>query len=134
VIVILLQRNNNEAQPRPGFDWLKYAAGFLSGFLGGLVSMSGPPVVIYMKLRYRKVFFRTQLIAIFFLGTTWRSLLFIWHQIPLNIPLLSLAICFLMLPAGLWAGSHLHIRVNEQLFNKIIALILLLPAISLLLT
>ncbi len=131
-LIILLQRNGMEKQNSSHQNWLKYPAGFLSGFLGGLVSMSGPPLVIYMKINYPRAFFRTQLIAIFFLGTAWRSLLFFYHDIPLNISAPSLSGYFLLMLAGLWLGGKLHIKVKEVTFNKIIALILFIPAISLL--
>ena len=130
--LILLQRNGTVPEAKKKYEWLRYPAGFLSGFLGGLVSMSGPPLIIYMKLMYEKTFFRTQLIAIFIFGTAWRSLLFFYYQIPFNIPTINLVLYFFLLLLGLWLGGKLHVRVNEIVFNKIVAIILLIPAISLL--
>jgi uncharacterized membrane protein YfcA len=131
-MIILFQRSENGWKNKQKYKFLKYASAFLSGFLGGLVSMSGPPIIIYMKMMYEKSFFRTQLIAIFMLGTAWRYLMFLYHDIPMNIPLQSLAIYFLVLLAGLWIGTHLHVKVNEVVFNKAVALILLIPAFGLL--
>jgi len=131
-VLILTQRNSMLPETKKKYAWLKYPAGFMSGFLGGLVSMSGPPLIIFMKLMYEKTFFRTQLIAIFVFGTAWRSLLFFYHHIPFNIPLINLIFYFFLLLLGLWLGGKLHIRVNEIVFNKIVAIILLIPAISLL--
>jgi uncharacterized membrane protein YfcA len=133
-LVILFQRNGELVNEKTNHKKFKYPASFLSGFLGGLVGMSGPPLIIYMKLNYPKAFFRAQLIGIFFLGTAWRSLLFIYHEIPMNIPYLSLIIFFLLMFIGLWLGGKLHIKVNETTFNKIVALILFIPAFSLLLS
>jgi len=131
-IIILLQRNNTGSKNKEKYSILKYPAAFTSGFLGGLVSMSGPPLIIYMKMMYDKSFFRTQLIAIFMLGTAWRSLMFHYHDVPMNIPIQTLIIYFLCLLAGLWLGTRLHIKVNETVFNKIVATILLIPATGLL--
>jgi uncharacterized membrane protein YfcA len=131
-LMILLQRNGTVKVLNPRRIRLKYPAAFLSGFLGGMVSMSGPPLVIYMKTMYDKDFFRTQLIGIFVLGTAWRSLLFLWHGLVLNISTASLIIFFLIMLLGLALGSRIHLQVQETTFNKIVALILLIPTVSLL--
>ena len=132
-LIILVQQNGTGWKNKQKYIFLKYPAAFVSGFLGGLVSMSGPPIIIYMKVMYEKSFFRTQLIAIFMLGTAWRYLMYLYHDIPMNIPFQSLIIYFICLLAGLWLGSHLHVKVNEVVFNKIVAVILLIPACGLLL-
>jgi len=132
-LLILFQKNGEGFRNKHKYRFLKYPAAFTGGFLGGLVSMSGPPLIIYMKMMYDKTFFRTQLIAIFTLGTAWRYLMFLYHDIPMNIPLHNLIIYFFCLLAGLWIGTHLHVRVNEVVFNKTVALILLIPAVGLLL-
>jgi len=133
-LVFLFQRNGVESGKKRNLQKYKYPASFMSGFLGGLVGMSGPPLIIYMKLNYPKSFFRAQLIGIFFLGTAWRSILFFYHGLPMNIPVFSLIAFFLLMFFGLWLGGKLHIKVNETTFNKIVALILFIPAISLLLS
>ena len=131
-LLILFQSNGDLVKDKQKYKFLKYPSAFMGGFLGGLVSMSGPPIIIYMKMMYEKSFFRTQLIAIFVLGTGWRYLLFIYHHVPMNIPLQSLVIYFFCLLTGLWLGTHLHVRVNEVVFNKVVAMILLIPAFVLL--
>ena len=132
-VIILVQRDTIGRKNIQKFKFLKYPAALISGFLGGLVSMSGPPLIIYMKMMYEKSFFRTQLIAIFMLETAWRYLMFVYREIPMNIPFQSLIIYFICLLAGLWFGSHLHVKVNEVVFNKTVAVILLIPAFGLLL-
>jgi uncharacterized membrane protein YfcA len=133
-LLILFQKNGKEGINKQKLRYFKYPSAFLGGFLGGLVSMSGPPIIIYMKMMYQKSFFRTQLIAIFALGTGWRYLLFLFHDVPVSIPLQSLIVYFFCLLAGLWLGSHLHVKVNEVVFNKTVALILLIPSFGLLLS
>jgi uncharacterized membrane protein YfcA len=131
-LLILFQQNGRAVVLIRRRPWLKFTAGFLSGFLGGMVSMSGPPLVIYMKMTYAKTFFRTQLIGVFLLGTAWRSLLFLWHGLPLNIPIDRLILFFFVMLLALALGNRVHLHVREITFNKIIALILLIPAFSLL--
>ena len=131
-VIIVLQRNGTNLTNKQKYRFLKYPAAFTGGFLGGLVSMSGPPIIIYMKMMYEKAFFRTQLIAIFMLGTAWRYLMFLYHDVPMSIPFQSLIVYFICLLAGLWLGTRLHVKVNEVVFNKIVAIILLIPAIGLL--
>jgi uncharacterized membrane protein YfcA len=131
-LLILFQKNGKEGINKQKLRYFKYPSAFLGGFLGGLVSMSGPPIIIYMKMMYQKSFFRTQLIAIFALGTGWRYLLFLFHDVPVSIPVQSLTVYFFCLLAGLWLGSHLHVKVNEVVFNKTVALILLIPSVGLL--
>jgi uncharacterized membrane protein YfcA len=131
--IILLQTNGTRRKNIQKYTFLKYPAAFVSGFLGGLVSMSGPPLIIYMKMMYQKAFFRTQLIAIFLLETAWRYLVFLYHDVPMSIPLQSLIVYFICLLAGLWLGSRLHVKVNEVVFNKIVAIILLVPSFALML-
>ena len=131
---ILFQKNGSGWKNKDNYRILKYPAALISGFLGGLVSMSGPPLIIYMKMMYEKSFFRTQLIAIFLLGSGCRYLMFMYHEVPMNIPIQSLVIYFFCLLAGLWLGTRLHVKVNEVVFNKIVATILLVPAFGLLIS
>jgi len=130
-LMILLQKKEKGAYLHIDKTWVKYPAGFLSGFLGGMVSMSGPPLVIYMKMVYEKDFFRTQLIGIFLLGTAWRALLYFWQGIPMRIPPAALFVFFIFLLGGLALGNRIHLQVSELSFNKVIAVILLIPAFGL---
>jgi uncharacterized membrane protein YfcA len=133
-LVILIQRNNSSYQPQRSGNFLKYPVGFLSGVLGGLISITGPPLVIYMKLIYKKEFFRIQLIGIFFLGSGWRFLLYQLNQIPMHISYESLIVYFGIMLIGLWVGSKVHVKVNEDFFNKVVAVLIIIPAINLILS
>ena len=113
---------------------LKFPIGFLSGVFGGLLSISGPPLVVYMKMVYEKSYFRTQLIGIFLFSTGWRYLLYQLNKIPMNLPLSYLAVFFVVMIIGLWVGTHFHLQVNENIFNKTVACILFIPSVHLLLS
>lgn len=131
--MILLQNKNKHEALTPFASFLRIPIGLISGFLGGLLGISGPPLVIYVKMLYDKAFFRTQLIAIFLLGTGWRSLLYCWNRIPMKLSALEILFFFIILCIGLWTGNRIQVRVEETNFNRIVAILVLLPAINLLL-
>ncbi len=130
VLLIVFQKNSETIHTGPGW---RYPVGFLTGLLGGLLGISGPPLIIYMKMHYAKSFFRTQLIGIFFLGTGWRFLLYQVNRIEMNLSLPLLGVFVGVMVIGLVLGSKVHLRVSEILFNRIVALLITIPAINLLL-
>ncbi len=132
-LVILFQRNN-EDQNRNYPEWHKYIIAAFGGFIGGFIGITGPPLVIYMKLRYHKEFFRTQLIGVFFFGSFWRFVLYQWHGVNMNLTPVLIALFLGIMIMAQFAGSRLHKKVNEQRFNRIIALVLMVPALQILLS
>ena len=132
-IVMLVQGNNNIKEQKSKSGIWHIPISLLSGFLGGMLSISGPPLVIYLKLFYNKLFFRTQLIAIFFFGAAWRLLLYQLNDIPVNLSLPKIMLFTVIMGFGLWLGNHSQLKVGESKFNKIIAFILFIPAINLIL-
>lgn len=134
--LILVLQKDNEDKPvkqskRKRIISLPFA--FLAGFSGGMIGISGPLLVIYMKLNYNKNYFRDQLIAIFAFGAIWRFALYRMHHIAFNMDIMAIIILTVIMLLGLWVGQHLHFKVNERNFTRIIALILLIPAINILL-
>ncbi len=132
-MLIVIQTNSNTRQTNAGQEstW-RYPIGFLSGFLGGLLGISGPPLIIYMKMRHPKTYFRTQLIGIFFLGTGWRFFLYQLNRIEMQLSLPVLGIFIAVMVGGLIIGSRIHVRVSELLFTRIVAVLITVPAINLL--
>jgi len=132
-IVILAFSKDSENKSKPkNRRWLKYTIALFSGFMGGLIGITGPALIIYLKLRHTKDYFRTQLIAIFFFGALWRYILYIMNGINLNISALNLFWMGIAMIVGLYLGYKTHIAVNEKRFNQVVAMALIIPAINLL--
>ncbi|MEJ2636862.1 MAG: sulfite exporter TauE/SafE family protein [Calditrichia bacterium] len=132
IIYLLINPNsdNGAGKKRPS-PWYTSLAGLLSGITGGLVGMSGPPLVSFMKYHFPKDFFRTQLIAIFLIEKFVRLAVYSNRQLlPLHQwPHLLIYIPFLLI--GLWIGNHFHARISEKHFNRAVAVILIFPAVKL---
>jgi uncharacterized protein len=133
-LIILFQKNGNSIKVKnKKIQSLKYPIGAFGGFLGGFIGISGPPIIIYLKMLYEKSFFRTQLIGIFFFGAGWRFMLYRINDIPFNLGYYEVGIFFFVMLCAAWAGTKLHFKVNELIFNRIVAILLIVPSINLIL-
>lgn len=131
-IIILFQKEGNSITQRSEkFCMLRYPIGAFGGFLGGFMGITGPPIIIFLKMLYDKSFFRTQLISIFFFGSAWRFMLYRINGIAFNMDYGFLAIFFIIMLLATWIGTHLHFKVNETIFNRIVAILLVVPAFNL---
>ena len=108
--------------------------GLISGCLGGMFGMAGPPVVMYLGSRIRdKRAFRATLIFYFLVINVWQLATFCVAGL-IGVAVLKFVLC--LLPAfviGNLIGSVLHIKVNQALFNRIVALELLITGVFLVL-
>ena len=116
---------------KPGY--LQFLVSLLAGFGGGLVGISGPLLVIYFKLSYPKTFFRNQLIAVFAFGAAWRLFLYRSLGINIHLALWQWFVFFSTLIAAIAAGTFVQLHINERKFDRIVALILLIPCFTLVL-
>ncbi|KAA3608491.1 MAG: sulfite exporter TauE/SafE family protein [Calditrichaeota bacterium] len=107
-----------------------FALATLTGMLAGLTGTGGPILIIFLKLKNRKKEFRSQAIAIFTIGAIWRLFLYEYNNF---LPELNLTIfvMILFMVIGLAFGHFLQRNVNEQLFNRYVALILIIPVMTL---
>jgi uncharacterized membrane protein YfcA len=100
--------------------------GFLSGLLGGAMSISGPPIVLFFSNQgIEKITFRANMIAYFF-GLYLATMPAYFISGLVSMELLQSAVY--MVPAliiGTTLGSRLYEVVDEELFRKM-ALILVL--------
>jgi len=131
-ILILFQKEGSAVVARDSkICLLKYPVGVFGGFLGGLIGITGPPIIIYLKMLYEKSFFRTQLIGIFFFGAGWRFMLYRLQDIEFNLDYYSLGVFFVIMLIAAWAGTKAHFKVKEIMFNRIVAVLLIVPSINL---
>lgn len=112
--------------------WIPFFGG-ISGLLGGVYGISGPPLIVYFKaLKMDKTSFRVALLSIFLAMSIFRT--GIYAAIHLyTLPILTstiLALPFALL--GVLTGMHAHHRIPEQLFRRITSVVLLASGILLL--
>ncbi|RJP74141.1 MAG: sulfite exporter TauE/SafE family protein [Candidatus Abyssobacteria bacterium SURF_17] len=107
--------------------------GILSGVAGGMFGTSGPPLVVYVDyFAENKSAFRAQLLVLFVLHDLFRMYLYIRYSL-INMEVVRFAVC--LLPAvclGLFIGSRMHFQVNEKIFGRAVATMLLVSGLLLL--
>jgi len=111
------------------------AVGFLGGVLHTSTSISGPPVILFLaNQRVEKDRFRAATIAYFFVMNLASIGVFSAFGM-LNRPVLIWAVWLLApLVLGTLAGVWLALRVNEQLFGRVVLIILILLGLALIAT
>ena len=133
-LAMLLGREPDALSPgRPLSASLAPASGFLGGALGAMFSVNGPPIIIYLtQVLKEKQAFRATLYGVFFADACYRMVLFAANRL-LNRDVLRFAL--LMAPfllAGVAAGSWLQRFLDQKLFRRIVAGILVVTGIILL--
>lgn len=131
-VFIFFNKNTGVRHAKHKTHWGSFVALF-SGFLGGLTGISGPLLVSYFKLSFDKKIFRDSLIAVFAFAAVWRLAVYFYFEIPWEITGLQLGLFLIAMLVGLFLGKMFNQRVNELTFNKIVAIILLVPAFNMLL-
>jgi hypothetical protein len=125
---MLFWNKNKLKEPNKYFGIL---AGFLGGTLGGMFSTGGPPVVIYLNsITNDKKIFRSTILFYLLVVNTWQLITYIYSGlITTNVLILSLYLAPAFIIGSL-LGSLIHIKINDSLFNKVIALVLLITGIT----
>ena len=105
--------------------------GSLSGLMGGLFSMQGPPVVYYyLSTQKTKEEYMAQTQCFFLLGNLWMTLLragegIITAEVGKNY-LIAIAGCL----TGMWIGAHIYNKLNNGLLLKMIYIFLAYSGVS----
>ena len=112
--------------------WIPFF-GSISGILGGVYGISGPPLIVYFKsLKMDKTGFRVALLSIFLAMSIFRTGVYATIHLY-TLPILTSTI--LTLPfalLGTLTGMKAHHRIPEQLFKQFTSAVLLLSGILLL--
>ncbi|MCK4655296.1 MAG: sulfite exporter TauE/SafE family protein [Candidatus Cloacimonetes bacterium] len=104
--------------------------GITSGFLGGSISMSGPPIILFLaNMGVGKHTFRGNLAAYFFLLNIFTIPVYIMNGL-ITKQVLSYSVTFLPgLLIGVISGNILSHRIKEKHFRKLILFLLLIMGI-----
>jgi uncharacterized membrane protein YfcA len=108
----------------------QYIVGLLSGFLGGSISTSGPPVVIYgLSIKWKKDAFRATILVYFLImsavSNAYYLFLGMFNYNNMKIVLYALVPCLLMSLIGIKIKNN----ANENIFRKIVVLVVFIVAI-----
>ncbi|KPL00723.1 MAG: hypothetical protein AMJ91_03525 [candidate division Zixibacteria bacterium SM23_73_3] len=136
VVVILfglkiLIWDNQETKRHISKVWAPFS-GLAGGCTGAMFGLNGPPLVLYLARQlHDKQIFRATLYGIFFVDACYRLILYSFNKL-ITMEVIKFALYltpFLLI--GLLLGSKLHTRINETVFKKVIALILVMTGIFL---
>lgn len=109
--------------------------GSVSGLMGGLFSMQGPPVVYYyLSTQETKEEYMAQTQCFFLLGNLWMTLLragegIITAEVGKNY-LIAITGCLI----GMWIGAHVYNKMNKELLLKVIYIFLAYSGISMIIS
>jgi uncharacterized membrane protein YfcA len=108
-----------------------FPVGFLSGFLNGSVSMSGPPIILFLSnQKVSRVHFRANTVTYFFLLNIVTFVVFLITGV-LKAEILLLSIILLPpLPVGILLGEHLSGKISENWFSRIALLLVMAAGLS----
>lgn len=106
-------------------------SGLASGVIVGAVGVSPIPLLMYVSLRYPKKTARAVLTLAFLFGTAAQNI--VYFKLGLLTGELAL-MALLTIPGivlGILAGHRLHYQIDQKTFARVLALVLLVPALRL---
>jgi uncharacterized protein len=119
-------------EPVGGRKWA-IAAGSFGGVVGALFGTGGPFYVVYLKMRQlNKGAFRATIAMIFLFDGGVRISGYAISGLYNTQVLWMVATLFPVLLSGMYVGHHLHIKIDQNLFNRLISLMLMMSGVMLL--
>lgn len=117
--------------------WKRWSApptGLISGLLGGLFGVGGPPVIIYFQLSgVNKAVFRGSLMAIFLLIALVRVPSYIIGGLITEARIWSALAVVPAVFIGCYLGTRIHIQLSEAKFKRLVSATLVFIGVLLLL-
>ncbi|MCQ2190527.1 MAG: sulfite exporter TauE/SafE family protein [Paludibacteraceae bacterium] len=109
--------------------------GSLSGLMGGLFSMQGPPVVYYyLSTQETKDQYMAQTQCFFLLGNLWMTMLRAGEGIITTEVGKSYLIAITGCLSGMWIGARVYDKMNKDLLLKVIYIFLAYSGVSMIIT
>jgi len=119
---------------KQGTQWWALPSGYLGGLVGGVFGTGGPFYVFYFQLRQLdKTQFRAAFSLVFLIDGLIRLGGFASLGLYDENALKMLLYAFPAMLLALWAGSHIHTSLSQQVFERGIAALLVLSGLALLL-
>ena len=114
--------------------WASGGAGLMAGVLGGMFGTSGPPLILYYRLAgLKKAAFRGNLMAIFLVVTLVRLPTYGAMGLITTERLWSALAVAPAVLLGAVIGHKVHLEIEEQTFQRLVALALLAIGVMLIL-
>lgn len=114
-------------------SYLEVPTGLLSGLLTGLFGTGGPPLIVWYHLAATgKSAFRANLMTIFLLMTLVRVPSYAANGLVTAPRMWSALLVMPAVLAGAWAGHHLHLKISERTFRRLVSLLLAVLGLMLL--
>jgi hypothetical protein len=134
VLYILFEKRIFRAMHYQSHNWHGLVAGTVAGFSSGLAHTGGPPVSIYLLMQNISPSVFNATAALFFMILNWIKVpyyyyagLFNWHRLFQVVWLLPLV------PLGVWVGKRMSDRINKQVFDLVITILLAVAGLLLIL-
>jgi uncharacterized membrane protein YfcA len=120
-------------KPVEGDDATNVTIGFLNGLLGGLTGLGGIVVTIWCQLHdwprdRQRAIFQPVLFAVLVMSAVSLSSVGGFTRDTVELYVLGLPVML----AGTWTGLKLYGRLNDQLFRRIVLVLLLVAGVALL--
>ena len=118
-------------EPSGSRRWAIFA-GSLGGFVGALFGTGGPFYVFYLKMRgLDKGAFRATIATIFLIDGGVRMIGYASAGLYTSKVLTLIVILLPVLLIAMYVGNHLHVKIEQKHFNKMISIMLMVSGIVL---
>lgn len=131
VLLYAVHSLSSSTEPSGGRRWAVAAGGF-GGLVGALFGTGGPFYVLYLKMRgLEKGAFRATIASIFLIDGGVRMVGYASTGLFTNQVLSLIMILLPVMLIAMYAGNHLHVKIEQARFNQIISIMLMISGLML---